>query len=88
MITIMLINIRSIRSKTAELVGRLEVIKPDILCITETWLDSSSAHFVLPGYDFNSRRDRDDGRIGGGVAAYVRSGLGILCHSVSSDSAE
>ncbi len=53
----------------AELAGHLRIMvrKPEIVCITETWLNRSVAEFQLEGYVTISRRDRADGRCGGGV---------------------
>lgn len=48
----------------------------DICCVTETWLDPNipTEAVDVDGYILH-RRDRSDGRQGGGVAAYVRSSL-------------
>lgn len=54
-------------------------VKPDVVCITETWSNDShnDAFFKLDGYKVVSRRDRSDttSGIGGGILTYVRDNL-------------
>ena len=42
-----------------------------IVSITETFLDASISNVVLTVYTLISRRDRDDGRLGGGIALFA-----------------
>ena len=71
-------NVRSLCAATRlldlELLCATEDI--DVLCVTETWLSSSSAAALLnlPGFQPPVRCDRSNLR-GGGVAVYVRCGL-------------
>jgi len=70
-------NIRGgFRKKIDELRDVLHQNFVDIACITETWLnqfiDDYQTH--IPGYR-TFRRDRSDGRQGGGVAILARKGL-------------
>ena len=48
----------------------------DIACLTETWLNDGTIDDLIhiPGYSVH-RRDRQDGRQGGGVAVYVKQGI-------------
>ena len=46
-------------------------MEPDIVCVTETFLDASVGDVSLSGYDLISRRDRDDGRVCGGIAVFA-----------------
>ena len=47
-------------------------IKPQIICILETWLKKHS-NFTIPGYNMESKC-RDEGR-GGGVATFIKEGI-------------
>jgi len=59
------------------------------VCIVETFLDVSVENVDLEGYDEVARRDRDDGRKGGGVVVYackdISSRIVLLEKSVSSE---
>ena len=58
----------------------------DILCLSETWLNAKHPQSIIqiPGFQEPFRHDRLSGR-GGGVAVYVRDGLGAsVINSVSS----
>ena len=44
--------------------------RPSIICLIETWLSPSTASAELFGYSLVIRRDRDDGRTGGGVIIF------------------
>ena len=63
-----LANARSIGNKLDELQLCVEVEKPHILGITESWgkEEIDDGELSLPGYTL-FRKDRDDGRKGGGV---------------------
>ncbi len=67
---------------------RLIDAKPHIVAITVTWLNESTMEFVLPGYRCVSRRNRNDGRTGRGIAVYSRDGVDILCHICNSTGSE
>ena len=47
---------------------------PAVICIQETWL-SPSISLEIPGYSC-VRHDRSTGELGGGVATFVRTGIG------------
>ena len=54
----------------------LQKLNLDILCINETWLNASILNGVISvdGYDM-IRRDRTDGRRGGGVCMYIKNDI-------------
>ena len=60
-------------SHRAELEGQLQILpsKPHLVCLNETFLDDAVEHIKLGGYSLMSRRDRDDGREGGGIAVFA-----------------
>ena len=52
-------------------------IKPDILCIQETWLNDQRL-FNLPGYDiYRHDRKTTDKKRGGGCAILIKRGIGF-----------
>ena len=76
---------RSIKNKLEEICNICYKLKPDILCLTETWLDASSGPkaFVPEGYniirhdrsdDFKQRYGKTDG---GGVAVLYKKHLKV-----------
>ncbi len=72
-------NIRGFISHRAELEGQLQLLSraPALICLNETLLDDSVTNdqLRLGGYKLASRRDRDDGRTGGGIACFVADAL-------------
>ena len=74
-------NVQSIRNKFDEFQILVEERKPDVVGITESWLndDISTAEVHIPGYAVY-RQDRPDTfrGIGGGVLLYVRSNLNSI----------
>ena len=64
-------NLRGFLSKCVELDAYLQVAGPDIVCLTETHLDPSVGEIALTGYELITRRDREDGRAGGGIAVFA-----------------
>lgn len=71
----MLTNIRSLPPKVDELKLTTDIRKPDVIFVTETWLDPSFPDSLvnLPDY-FICRNDRDNRR-GGGTAIYIKNGI-------------
>ena len=69
------VNIRGVRTHFAELDGRLRCMpeRPLLVALTETWFDASTGAICLTRYSLTSRRDRGDGRQGGGVALFAAS---------------
>jgi hypothetical protein len=84
--TIFLSNCRSLNNrKLSELSNTVDLYKPDILCLTETWLtDAKEASSGLLGYTphFSHRT----ARIGGGVAIFTAESISAkLLEKYSSD---
>ena len=77
-------NARSIVNKLSELELCMDIEKPDILGITETWLTNSilDSELTFEGYTV-LRRDRDDDEKsrGGGVLLYIRNELNPIVMS-------
>ena len=72
-------NAQSIIKKMAELRVTIDVRKPDVVALTETWTNTeiSNEFLHIDGYEIMEREDRVDtsrGR-GGGILVYVRKGL-------------
>ena len=71
-ITLLHVNIRGFISHSAELEVHLAMCgMPNFVGITETWLKDSIEHISLAGYTLVSRKDRSDGRQGGGIALFA-----------------
>ena len=68
-------NLCGFLSKSSELDAYVQVAGPDIVCLTETHLDSSVGDTSLTGYELISRRDREDGRAGGGFVVFGLEGI-------------
>ena len=67
---------------------RLESLSPDVLALTETWLDEAIEDIDVPGYRMVARRDRTDGRKGGGVALFCKREVRSVVHIHTSGDAE
>ena len=69
------VNFRGVKTHLAELDGRLRCMpeRPFLVALTETLLDASTDAVCLTRYSLTSRRDRGDGRQGGGVALFAAS---------------
>ncbi len=68
----MVLNARSIFNKVDELKAHIEIYKPDIIFVTETWLSENIPNETIHIDDFNVfRKDRIVMR-GGGVAFYIK----------------
>ena len=65
-------NARSLLPKFDELRAACLVYNPDIICITETWLDESISNNELSLQNFDIVR-RDRNRQGGGILIYVNN---------------
>ena len=71
---ILYFNVRSLYPKFDELCAQCDIEKPDVICLTETWLcaDIIESECTIPGYKC-IRCDRN--RHGGGVAVYISENL-------------
>ena len=76
--TIFTTNARSIRNKFAEFQITVNIVNPDIIIITETWIRSSDdlTYFNIFGYD--ARHNLRDGRTGGGISIWCRSSFKLF----------
>ena len=80
----MLTNIQSIRNKVSEFQHLIDLHKPAIIGVTESWCDSmiTDAEISLAGYSL-SRKDRSMGK-GGGVLLYTHESLSVTpVHSLN-----
>ena len=70
-------NARSVLNKWEELICTVEIFRPDVMGVTESFAneDIADSELSIPGYDL-FRKDRTGGHRGGGVLLYIRSGLG------------
>ena len=73
-----LVNARSILRQIDHLRVRVKDENPDVIGITETWLheDILDREIQIPDYNI-IRRDRKDGRKGGGVLLMVKHGITV-----------
>ena len=80
-------NARSLLPKFEELCAIVEVEKPDIICIVETWLSSEieDNEVMIDNYQI-IRQDRN--RHGGGVLMYINSCLSVKVLSSGANSLE
>ena len=78
-VQILHMNIRGYKSNALELESYISLLeaRPALVCLNETFLDNSTKHISLPGYCVASRRDRNDGRMGGGIMVLVRSDIAV-----------
>jgi predicted nuclease with TOPRIM domain len=72
-------NVRSLGNKFEELEMIDELEKPHIIRVTESWEKNTAAdaEISLKGYTMY-RKDRDDGRQGGGVLMYIDNKLNVV----------
>lgn len=68
-------NANSLSNKRSELQGRINQHDPDIIGITEVW---EKTEYVLQGYHKAFRKDRAEGRVGGGVMLLVKENLNVI----------
>ena len=79
------LNIRSLLGHLDQVIEFAETTAPDILALSETWLDASAddSMLAIPGFTVH-RADRH--RHGGGVCIYVRNCLTCRLVSIGGDS--
>ena len=87
-IVIYLINIQCMCARLAELSHHLEMYRPHVVCIQETWLDESIKEPIVPGYNVCSRRDRHAGSNRVDVLTLVREDFNGLVHIANSKDEE
>ena len=71
-----------------ELCFQLELHRPHVVCIQETWLDETHPEISMPGYEVCSRRDRHEGANRGGIITFKRSDFNGLVHISNSKDEE
>ena len=81
-------NIQCLCARLAELSHHLDMYRPHVVCIQETWLDKSIKDPIVPGYNVCSRRDRHAGNNRGGVLTLVREDFNGLVHIADSKDEE
>ena len=64
----------------AELCRQLDLQRPHVVCIQETWLNTSIKEVSVPGYEVVSRRDRHEGENRGGILTLRRDDFNCLVH--------
>jgi len=81
-VCIYFVNIRCLLAKAnfEELCLQLEVHRPHVVCIQETWLNSTTKAIVIPGYEEVSRRDRSPLENRGGILTLRRDDFNCLVH--------
>ena len=84
-ISVLTVNIQSVNSAhhLAQLSHQLNLHRPHVVLIQETWLDKSTESVNIPGYTEVSRRDRSDGPNRGGILILQRddfNGLVKICN--------
>lgn len=72
--SVLLTNIRSLRSNFSELCVSAATFKPSVIALTETWLDESIPDDCISLAGFLLFREDRANRRGGGVCAYVDEG--------------
>ena len=83
--SLLLSNVRSLNNKLDEVERRTVSLKPEILVLTETWLDESipNSCISLSGYSI-CRNDRN--RFGGGIIMYIADKLDYCVINTESES--
>ena len=86
--TLLSLNIQGYAVHHADLVVHLKLIGlPSFVGFTETWLTDMGGCIPLPGYTLISRRNRSDGRQGGGIVIFARDSVASQVVHIA-DSAE
>jgi len=89
-ISVLTVNIQCLTAPhhLAELNHQLDLHRPHVVLIQETWLDKSTEHVNVPGYTEVSRRDRSDGPNRGGILTLQRddfNGLVKICNCLTEE---
>ena len=89
-IRFLLVNIRGFISHHTELEARLSLLgHPEVVGVTETFLDPSVLAVSISGYKLISRLDRRDGRRCGGIALFAVTAIADrIVHTGDSDDHE
>lgn len=90
-VTCVLLNARSIRNKGPELESYIATRQPDIVCVTETWLNNHINDSVLgiPDDYIIFRRDRGQNQRGGGILVAIHASLSpVILTTLAPDNLE
>ena len=79
-ISIFVLNIQCLQAHLVELEYHLDMHKPHIVLLQETWLDASTESVTIANYNVVSRRDRSERANRGGVLTLARSDFNRLAH--------
>jgi hypothetical protein len=82
------VNIRCILAHLTELQYHVDLHRPHIVMIQETWLDASVEDVQLFNYEKVSRRDRKETANRGGIMTFRRSDFNALTHIKDCDDEE
>ena len=80
---IICINIRCLLKNLAELICRIEILRPQLFLLQKTWLDASVESIDFPNYVIVSRRDRSQTSNRGGVIVFCRIDVKKMLKGVS-----
>ena len=72
-LTILQWNVKHYHNRLPHIHQALDIYKPDIICLQETWLKPHISS-KLTGFQDANRKDRDN-RVGGGVVVFPRQGI-------------
>jgi len=87
-ISVYSVNIQCLLARVAELEYQLEMHRPHIVLIQETWLNNSVHDVQISGYEVVSRRDRKEKENRGGILTLQRDDFNGLVHISNSESEE
>jgi hypothetical protein len=71
----MLINAQSIRHKIDELSEHVDLLRSDIISVTETWLTDFIPDEIIQIKGYSTVRDRTADTSGGGMSPYIRENI-------------
>ena len=74
------VNIQCLLAHVAELEYQLEVHRPHVVLIQETWLCKEEKEVQISGYEVISRKDRKDIENRGGILVLQREDFNGLIH--------
>ena len=77
------LNVRSIVGKMFLIKLICDLYKPDFLCLTESWLNSSHTNFEIGINNYRiHRKDRTNNRRGGGILVYEKLDSNFVCNEI------
>ena len=82
------VNIQCLSAHLAELTFQLQLHRPHVVLIQETWLTKLTKDVEIEGYSYVSRRDRHDNDNRGGIITFQRDDFNGLVHIANSESDE